>query len=256
MTWVGPVTCGRPSASSSASRSTTQVDGDDFLLPTSYFLPPTSYLLPPTSYFLLPTWRPEMRRRLGVLSPGFHGNSMPWSPRLVPGSSPVIVHPRLLSASERGAAATARKGSPPPPGRTRDGDDEFASLMSAKRPHTTESMTGRPPASPSSASLSAHRLPHSQTVPPIDPAIRMRSQSRGATQRMVELDLDRTCRWEVKRAQIEKVRFRVRVGLRVTHHPPPTTDGPSPTVHHLPPITYRPPPTAHRPPLTAGVCLF
>ena len=141
----------------------------------------------------------ELRRAIGIISPGFHGLQRPWSPRLVPGSSPVMAYPRMLSARRNLPVSSPLPHGLPP------GDLGRVSPVN-ESPATAPSDAPGPAASrPLTSGAVEHRVP---AAAPIDPAALARSQSRGVTQRMVAVDMATAAKWGAKRAQLEKDRQR------------------------------------------------
>lgn len=125
----------------------------------------------------------QLRRSLAVVTPGFHGEQLPWSPRLQASASAAITYPRL-PRSPAGRPATS------------DGSVQHAaSAASAAHADALADPLAPPLATPATALGSADEDGAAKT--------NGLATARGATQRMRDEDAKRQRKWEAKRAQLE-----------------------------------------------------
>ena len=122
----------------------------------------------------------EVRRALALTSPGFHGEHLPWSPRLSASTSPVITYPRLQRPATQGSQ--------------RPGASECG-LPAAPAPA---------PAPGSSATAGAQYGASERREAGSLPAKTV--TARGMTERMRSVDEKSQRKWEAKRAQLERDR--------------------------------------------------
>ena len=118
----------------------------------------------------------EVRRALALTSPGFHGEQLPWSPRLSASTSPVITYPRLQRPATQGS----------------------------QRPGASEGGLPPAPAPGSSATAGAQYGASERREAGSLPAKTV--TARGMTERMRSVDEKSQRKWEAKRAQLERDR--------------------------------------------------